>query len=80
MKNRIYNIYEVVTPGDMSHGPHTQIILCKEHAKKYKQLVKKDPTVYMFKASIFQQRKTDLPCFWCEEPEEFEKLEKEMED
>jgi hypothetical protein len=57
----------------MVSGPKTQLVLCKEHWKRYKLLLKKDPGTYAFKA---WGGKTELPCLWCENPEGFETMER----
>ncbi len=49
----------------------TPIVMCKEHAKIYKELVKRDSTCFVYKS-----RKTDMPCLWCEEPEGLEIIKK----
>lgn len=71
--NRIYNVYQVLSVSDMSKGPMTPIVMCKEHAKIYKELVKRDPTCYVFKS-----RKTSWFCLWCDEPEGLEMLKREL--
>lgn len=69
--NRIYNVYQVLSVSDMFKGPMTPIVMCKEHAKIYKELVKRDSTCFVYKS-----RKTDMPCLWCEEPEGLEIIKK----
>jgi hypothetical protein len=73
--NRIYNVYLVRDPSEMYSGPKTQVVLCEEHWKRYKLLLKKDPTTHALKAWF---GKTSRECYWCEEPESFEALENKL--
>jgi len=67
--NRIYNVYLARSIREGISGPKTFIILCKGHYKRYKEFLMQDPGTYVLKG-----RKTDSPCWWCENPDEVEKL------
>jgi len=56
--NRVYNAYLARDFREMVSGPMIQIVLCKEHWKRYKLLLKKDSGTYAFKGP-----KTEVPCF-----------------
>jgi len=70
--NRFYNVYLARNFRESVSGPQTQVILCKEHWKRYKTLAEKELGTYALKGP-----KIEEACWWCEDPEDFEKLERE---